>query len=103
MLTGETLAVALRRTTRDVLVLDNGRPTAKLAPIVALQLVETQLHWCGSGTKRRVSAIELRIPKPQTPEIPRGGWEECWRTVSASVMQPSIEWLHTRRVGYAEA
>lgn len=99
MLTGETLAVAIRRTQKAIVVLDHGRPTAKLEPHVALQLVESQLHWCGSGTKRRVSAIELRIPKPQAPSIYRGGWEECWRTVGASILQPSIEWLHSRRCG----
>jgi len=99
MLTGETLIVALRRTSREILVLDNGRPSAKLDSATALRLVETQSHWYGSGTKRRVSAIELRIPKPEPKSIARGPWQECWRTVEAAVLPISIEWLNSRRAG----
>jgi hypothetical protein len=91
-MSGDTLLVALRRTTKPVKVIDHGRVTAELTPAQALELVTGRTHWHGCGTKRKISAIEFRPPLPQ-----RSVWQECWRTVEAAVLPPSIDWLLSRR------
>jgi hypothetical protein len=102
-MTGETLAVALRRTIKTgkkVVVIDNKRIAAKLSAEQALELITGRSHWHGSGTKHRISSIEFRPPVYMPKRFP---WQECWLTTEAAVLQPSITWLHSRRIGYAEA
>lgn len=84
-MTGETLAVALGRTHKHVLVIDTGRAVAKLTAQQALELISRNPQgWHGCGTKRRVSAIEFRKPVPAP--LPDPEWLACWRTVEASVL-----------------
>ena len=82
-MTGERLVVALRRTPKKVKVIHGQRLVAELSPDQALELVlRNSTSWQGSGTRRRVSAIEFRAPLPK-----RLPWQACWLTLESSVFR----------------
>ena len=83
-MTGEALLVALRRTNKQITVIHDRRLSpAKFTPDQALQVIQMNpACWHGSGTKRRISAIEFRPPAPKRLE-----WQDCWLTTDAAVLR----------------
>lgn len=76
----------------SVRLLDSGHGLLRMIPATEAAQIIARGGYQAHGGKSRVKSI---MPAPaRMPE-----WQECYRTAGSPVLQPSVEWLNSRRSG----